>query len=141
MANLRSPKVGDKLVPVFTDGEMAAMLATCKGGGFQNRRDYAIISLFKDVGIRVSELASPSLDDVNPASREATVTGKGDKQRTVRFTYDTSRALDRYSRERAKHPMVAAYPRDGGHIAGDFPSARVAGEGELPPRPGGGIDD
>ena len=106
VANLKPPKVGDKLIPVFTEDELAAMLATCKGGGFQNRRDYAIISLFKDAGIRLSELAGLGLDDVSPASREATVTGKGDKQRTVRFTYDTARALDRYLRERAKHPMA-----------------------------------
>jgi site-specific recombinase XerD len=106
MANLKRPKVREKLVPVFAENELAAMLATCKGGGFQNRRDYAVISLFKDAGIRLSELASLGLNDVSPASREATVTGKGDKQRIVRFTYDTSRALDRYLRERAKHPMA-----------------------------------
>jgi len=106
MANLKPPKVGDKLVPVFTEDELVAMLATCKGGGFQNRRDYAVISLFKDAGLRLSELAGLSLDDVGPANREATVTGKGDKQRTVRFTYDTARALDRYSRERAKLPTA-----------------------------------
>jgi integrase/recombinase XerD len=105
MANLNRPKVGEKLVPVFTEDELTAMLATCKGGGFQNRRDYAVIALFKDAGIRLSELAGLTLDDVSPASREATVTGKGDKQRIVRFTYDTSRALDRYSRELAKHPI------------------------------------
>jgi len=40
------------------------------------------------------------------ASREATVTGKGNKQRIVRFTYDTARVLDRYSRERARHPLA-----------------------------------
>ena len=106
MANLKRPKVSDKLVPVVTEGELAAMLAACKGGGFQNRRDYAVISLFKDAGIRLSELAGLSLDDVSPANREATVTGKANKQRIVRFTYDTSRALDRYSRERAKLPMA-----------------------------------
>jgi integrase/recombinase XerD len=106
MANVKRPKVGDKLVPVFTEDELAAMLATCKGGGFQNRRDYTVISLFKDAGIRLSELAGLRLDDVSPASREATVTGKGDKQRIVRFTYDTARALDRYLRERAKLPMA-----------------------------------
>jgi site-specific recombinase XerD len=106
VANLKPPKVSEKLVPVFTEDELAALLGTCKGGGFQNRRDYAIISLFKDAGIRLSELAYLHIDDVNPATREATVTGKGDKQRTVRFTYDTSRALDRYFRERARHPMA-----------------------------------
>jgi site-specific recombinase XerC len=90
VAGLKPPKIGDKLVPVFTEGELAALLATCKGGGFQNRRDYAVISLFKDAGVRLSELAGLGLGDVSPASREAVVTGKGDKQRTVRFTYDTA---------------------------------------------------
>jgi site-specific recombinase XerD len=106
VANLKPPKIGDKLVPVFNEEELAALLATCKGGGFQNRRDYAVISLFKDAGIRLSELASLMAADVSPANREAVVTGKGDRQRTVRFTYDTARALDRYVRERAKHRLA-----------------------------------
>jgi site-specific recombinase XerD len=54
MANLKPPKIGDKLVPVFTEDELAALLDVCKGGGFQNRRDYTIISLFKDTGARLS---------------------------------------------------------------------------------------
>jgi site-specific recombinase XerD len=108
MAGLKPPKIGDKLVPVFTDDELAALLGTCKGGGFQNRRDYAIISLFKDTGARLSELAGLTIGDISPREREAVVTGKGDKQRTIRFTYDTARALDRYQRERAKHRMARA---------------------------------
>jgi site-specific recombinase XerD len=106
MVGLKPPKIGDKLVPVFTDDELAGLLGTCKGGGFQNRRDYAIISVFKDTGARLSELAGLATGDVSPRDREAVVTGKGDKQRTVRFTYDTARALDRYQRERAKHKMA-----------------------------------
>jgi site-specific recombinase XerD len=106
MACLKPPKIGDKLVPVFTDEELAALLGTCKGGGFQNRRDYAIISMFKDTGARLSELAGLATDDVSPRDREAVATGKGDKQRTIRFTYDTARALDRYQRERARHKMA-----------------------------------
>ena len=107
MANLKPPKIGDKLVPVFTDDELAALLATCKGGGFQNRRDYAIISLFKDTGRPAVRAGRAGRRRRDPgADREAIVTGKGDKQRTVRFTYDTARALDRYLRERAKHPMA-----------------------------------
>ena len=108
MAGLKPPKIGDKLVPVFTDDELAALLGTCKGGGFQNRRDYAIISVFKDTGARLSELAGLTTDDISPRDREAVVTGKGDKQRTIRFTYDTARALDRYQRERAKHKRARA---------------------------------
>jgi integrase/recombinase XerD len=106
MAGLKPPKIGDKLVPVFTDGELAALLGACKGGGFQNRRDYAIISLFKDTGARLSELAGLTTGDIVPREREAVVTGKGDKQRTIKYTYDTARALDRYQRERARHKMA-----------------------------------
>ena len=104
MARLSPPKVADKLVPVIADDELAAMLATCKGGGFENRRDHAIIALFKDTGIRLAELAGIALADIDVKDRQATVTGKGDKQRTVRFTHGTARALDRYLRERARHP-------------------------------------
>jgi integrase/recombinase XerD len=106
MVGLKPPKIGDKLVPVFTDDELAALLGACKGGGFQNRRDYAIISLFKDTGARLSELAGLTTGDIVPREREAVVTGKGDKQRTIKYTYDTARALDRYQRERARHRMA-----------------------------------
>jgi len=62
--------------------------------------------MFKDTGARLSELAGLTTDDVSPRDREAVVTGKGDKQRTIKFTHDTARALDRYQRERAKHKMA-----------------------------------
>jgi integrase/recombinase XerD len=65
-----------------------------------------MISLFKDTGVRLSELAGLTMTDVTLREREALVTGKGDKQRTVKFTYDTARALDRFVRERAKHPAA-----------------------------------
>jgi len=100
MVGLKPRKIGDKLVPVFTDDELGA----CKGCGFQNRRDYAIISLFKDTGARLSELAGITTDDIVPREREAVVTGKGDKQRTIKYTYDTARALDR-ARSRCCPPL------------------------------------
>lgn len=92
-----------------------------QGRGFQNRRDHAVISLFKDAGIRLSELAGLRVD-VNPATREATVTGKGDRQRTVRFTYDTARALDRYAR--------AGQAPHGAHLGAVARRARRANDGQ-----------
>jgi site-specific recombinase XerD len=106
MANLKPPKLGSKVVPVFTDDELTALLAACKGSGYRNRRDFAIISLFRDTGIRLSELAGLDIADVRLADREATVTGKGDRQRTIKFTFDTARALDRFKRARDKHPAA-----------------------------------
>jgi hypothetical protein len=56
---------------VFTEDELTGLLATCKGGGSQNQRDYSVISLFKDAGVRLSELAGFAVADVSPANPEA----------------------------------------------------------------------
>jgi hypothetical protein len=47
--------------PVFTD-ELTALLEVCKGGGFQNRRDYTVISLFAARPGRGSGSALPVFD-------------------------------------------------------------------------------
>jgi site-specific recombinase XerD len=107
MAGLKPPKIDDKIVPVFTAAELAVLLGTCKGGGFQARRDCAILSLFRDTGMRLSELAGLTTE-LDLKRREATVTGKGGKQRIVRFGYESARAIDRYLRERSLHRMAAA---------------------------------
>jgi integrase/recombinase XerD len=41
----------------FTDEELAALLKTCSGSSFADRRDTAIMRIFIDTGIRVSGLA------------------------------------------------------------------------------------
>jgi len=110
MAGLRPPKVDDKVVPVFTAAELAALLATCKGGGYEARRDHAILSLFRDTGMRLSELAGLELPDLDLRTREGIVTGKASKQRLVRFGHESARALDRYYRERQRHAL-ARLPR------------------------------
>ena len=108
MAGLRPPKIDEKLVPVFTAAELAALLATCKGGGFEARRDCAVLSLFRDTGMRLAELAGLSLPDMDLKRREAIVTGKGGKQRQIKFSFDAARAIDRYLRERGRHRMAAS---------------------------------
>ena len=99
------PKVDEKLVPVFTPEELEKLVKTCKGGGFQARRDAAILALFRDSGIRLAEMAGLHVGDVELKAREALVTGKGGKQRIVRFSYDTARIVDRYVREREEHDL------------------------------------
>jgi integrase/recombinase XerD len=110
MARLRPPKVTEKLVPVFTAGELAALEQACAGRGFAQRRDAAIIAVFQEIGIRLSELAgirySPGdrqRGDVDLERREITVTGKGGRPRIVKISHDAARAVDRYLRVRARH--------------------------------------
>lgn len=54
MAKLRPPAVGEKVVPVFTDDELTKLLKHCEGKAFTQRRDFAILSLFKATGLRLS---------------------------------------------------------------------------------------
>jgi site-specific recombinase XerD len=110
MAKLKPPKVGEKVVPVFTAEELSSLSKTCKGKTFVERRDKAIIELFKATGIRLSEMAGivyapddPDLNDIDLDSRELRVNGKGRKQRTVKFSHDAARAIDRYLRVRSSH--------------------------------------
>lgn len=113
MAKLHPPKVDDKIVPVFTDEELSKLERACEGRTFVQRRDRAIISLFRATGIRLSELAGigydpddPGHSDIDLQRREVLVHGKGGKSRIVRFGHATAQAIDRYIRVRAKHAQA-----------------------------------
>jgi integrase/recombinase XerD len=113
MEGLRPPKVPAKLVPVFTGAELAALEHVCAGRRFAQRRDAAIIAVFRATGIRLSELAGlryspdrPGQGDVDLLGREITVTGKGGKPRIVKISRDAARSLDRYIRSRSRHAQA-----------------------------------
>jgi site-specific recombinase XerD len=45
MARAARPRVAEKLVPVFSSGELSALEKSCQGRGFAQRRDAAIIAV------------------------------------------------------------------------------------------------
>jgi site-specific recombinase XerC len=115
MAGLHPPKVPAKLVPVFSDSELAALERACAGRGFAQRRDAAVIGVFRATGVRLSELAgmrySPGCPparagDVDLIAREIIFNGKGRKPRTVKMDRDAARSLDRYLRVRSRHAQA-----------------------------------
>ena len=62
--------------------------------------DFAIITLFLNCGMRVSELVGINLNDVDREFRSLTVTGKGNKQRIVYLNTACKSALSDYYAER-----------------------------------------
>ena len=113
MARLRPPRVGEKLVPVFTSGELSRLERACQGRTFAHRRDYAIMCVFRATGIRLSELAGicydpdePRRSDVDLWQREIIVRGKGGRDRVVRIGHKAARSIDRYLRLRARHAQA-----------------------------------
>lgn len=107
MLKMKQPRVPDKPVPVIDDLDITRLLEVCKGKSFADRRDRAIISFFYDTGVRRSELAGMTVDDVDLVEQLAVVVGKGRRERVVPFGPKTTRDLDRYVRARKSHPHAS----------------------------------
>jgi len=110
-AGIRTPAPGDPKTAVLSDEELRRLLATCAGRDFTARRDNAIIMLFLDGGLRLSELADLQVADVDVRDRIVYVAGKasrrsGPRHRAVPVGVKAARALDRYLRERRRHPYA-----------------------------------
>ena len=110
MAGLRAPAVRERPVPFFTSVELSRLEKACRGNTFAQRRDAAIVSVFRATGIRLAELAGirydpddPGRSDVDLGRREIHVRGKGGKDRTVRIDHEAACRVDRYLRVRARH--------------------------------------
>jgi site-specific recombinase XerD len=72
MERMSPPSVPEQPVPILDDSALAALLGTCKGNTFENRRDTAIIRLLLDTGMRAGELCGLGVEDTGgPAMRTA----------------------------------------------------------------------
>lgn len=106
-AKMSSPQVPEQPVPVLTEDQLRALLASCKGGTFENRRDTALIRLFIDTGARVGEIAPLQVTDLDFDADVAHVMGKGRRARAVPFGAKTGEALRRYLRARSRQKAAA----------------------------------
>ncbi len=100
--NIETPKRKQAL-PKFLSVDESLMLLDAVKNDKESKsrvRDYAIITLFLNCGMRVSELAGINLNDVDREFRSLTVTGKGNKQRIVYLNSACREALEDYYRER-----------------------------------------
>ncbi len=83
--NIESPKQKKALPKFLTLGESIALLESVRNDTqSRNRvRDYAMLTLFLNCGMRVSELVGIKLSDLDPELRSMRVVGKGNKERIV----------------------------------------------------------
>ena len=80
MKSLEAPRTKKKLPKYLTLEESEKLLSVIDGK--YKERDYAIITLFLNCGMRLSELVSIDYNDIK-ADGSLVITGKGNKQRTV----------------------------------------------------------
>jgi len=86
LINLKKPKYESKIIQALTPNEIVRLFKVCSGKSPLDCRNKAILSISLDTGLRVSELANLTLDDVNIDTGSILVRyGKGNKQRVVRI--------------------------------------------------------
>jgi site-specific recombinase XerD len=102
MRGLKEPIVPEKTVPVMPDEQIAALFTACKGRGFTEVRDTAIIRLLFSTGCRREEIGRLEVTDLDMGRDEIHVEGKGRKDRYVPFGAKTGQALEKYLRLRGK---------------------------------------
>lgn len=98
VADLEYPKLRKSLPKYLTLEQSAALLQAVSGPN--EKRDYAILMLFLNCGIRRSELVGLNLTDVY--EDRIRVVGKGNKERIVYFGSSCRKAIDAYLPERNK---------------------------------------
>ena len=98
VADMEYPKLRKSLPKYLTYEQSAALLKAVSGPN--QKRDYAILMLFLNCGIRRSELVGLNLSDVY--EDRIRVVGKGNKERMVYFGTSCRKAIDDYLVERNK---------------------------------------
>jgi len=105
MAKMRPPKVPRHIIQPFKPEHIARLLTVCDSdaktrSGFLGWRNRAIILTFLDTGLRLSELANIQLRDIDFDRETVKVMGKGSKERIVRISKATQKAILMYWRAR-----------------------------------------
>ncbi|MFF7365669.1 tyrosine-type recombinase/integrase [Streptomyces sp. NPDC008125] len=103
MRTMKPPTLPEVEVPVISEADLKKLFAVCKGKTYADRRDTALLMLFFDTGVRLSELTDLHVGDVDLDTKVIHVLGKNRRSRAVPFGHTASLALDRYLRAAAKH--------------------------------------
>lgn len=100
--NIESPKQKKALPKYLSLEESVNLLETVKNDNNSKTtvRDFAIITLFLNCGMRVSELVGISLNDVDRELRSLRVVGKGNKERIIYLNEACKDAIAKYLTER-----------------------------------------
>ncbi len=97
MEELESPKL-KKTLPKYLSLDESIDLLNCIDGKFRER-DYCIIAFFLNCGLRLSELVSLNYNDIKPDGT-TTITGKGNKERTIYLNEMCMNAYKEYMKVR-----------------------------------------
>lgn len=98
-ARVESPRLGRPLPKSLTESEVEALLDAPDVGTDLGLRDRSMLEVLYATGLRVSELVTLTLTQVNQRQELVRVMGKGNKERLVPLGAESMDWLQRYLRE------------------------------------------
>lgn len=103
---LEAPKIGKRLPKYLTLEQSTKLLNEVKYKEIKGKmhdntpRDYAMIILFLNCGIRLSELVNINIGDIKIQESSISIIGKGNKERTIFLNKACMKAIKRYLKVR-----------------------------------------
>jgi len=95
--NLETPKLDKRIPKYLTLDDSKKLLEAVNDMDDRNKeRDYAIITLFLNCGMRLSELVGINIKDINFNDQKLNVIGKGNKERTIYLNSACMNAVNKY---------------------------------------------
>lgn len=101
---IKRVKEGARVKRYFTELDMEKLRDSCK-----NSRELALIDLLISSGIRVGEVPTIKMNEINWEEGSFVVTGKGDKQRVCYMTVRAKKHLLDYLRAREENGITSEY--------------------------------
>lgn len=105
-ARLAKPSVAKRHIPSFTLEHLQTMFASCDLRSTLGFRDYTLMLVLLDTGMRASELCGLTLEDIH--QDHLIVMGKGRKEREIGISPATAKFLWKYTKLHRK----TAYPSE-----------------------------
>lgn len=108
--DLENPKIGQRLPKYLTLDQSKELLESASkpsaahGNHDNSERNFAIITLLLNCGLRLAELVGINISDIDFENNKLNVIGKGNKERTIYLNNACMRAINAY---------LAVRPRDG----------------------------
>jgi site-specific recombinase XerD len=93
------PKAGRRLPDILTSEDIDRLIKAAEGSEPADLRDRALLELLYAAGLRVSEVASLDVAELDVRDRSVRVRGKGKKERIGVFGEPAARALELYLRD------------------------------------------
>ncbi len=104
MRNIQPPRTTKKLRLPLTQDDVSKLLSVPNKKTFCGFRDYVLLVMFLDTGLRLNEVLTMKMSDANFEEATFVVMGKGRKERKVPFGQTLKGLLIRYLQLRGNIP-------------------------------------